>query len=312
MSENTAALTSAAPVSPLDVSLTKGSRKPLKEAAMLTALTITGWRGSKKDKKVTADVAESHHVSADAGAYWKRLIGKDAINPIQAAAQNARAIHYKYSLPWDEAGDRIIPAALFAVYRADLTDAKDRWEREVEKFLAAYASHIEKAREALNGLFNENDYPTVEDMATKFRWSLQIKPLPDAGDFRVALSDGERAKIREELEAHQQETLIEATKDVWSRLYKVVDHFRETMSSDKEKHVLHRTVVTNISDLCKVVADLNLSGDPKLTEIQKQIEDDLCALPIDDYRGNEESAKVLRKEKTAKADAILDVVSSYL
>lgn len=312
MSEIATSLPPSAPLSPLDVSLTKGSRKPLKEAAMLTALTITGWRGSKKDKKVTADVAESHHVSADAGAYWKRLVGKDAINPIQAAAQNARAIHYKYSLPWDEAGDRIIPSALFSVYRAELSEAKDRWERCVEKFVAEYASHIEKARIALNGLFNENDYPSADEMSKKFRWSLQIKPLPDANDFRVALSDGEREKIREELEAHQQETLIKATKDVWARLYDVVGHFRETMASDKEKHVLHRTVVTNISDLCKVVADLNLSGDPKLTEIQKQIEADLCALPIDDYRGNEESAKLLRKEKTAKADAILDVVSSYL
>lgn len=303
---------SAPAARPLDISVRRGSRKALKESSMLTALTINGWRGTKKDAKVTEEVAVIHHVDKAAGAYWKRLVDKKAVNPIQAAAQNARGIHYKYSLPWDESGDRILPSALFAKYREELENAKDRWEKAVAEFLETYTSHIEDARVALNGLFNERDYPSVQAMGAKFKWSLQIKPLPDADDFRVSISDDEKSRIREELESHQRETLVKATKDIWSRLQEVIARFVEAMASQKDRQVFHSTIIGNIADICDLVGDLNLSGDPALDRISQKIKAELCSVPVDDYRGKDEAAVILRKEGVAKAEAILEIVNSYI
>jgi hypothetical protein len=42
------------------------------------------------------------------------------------------------------------------------------FERKVEDFLALYPTYIEQVRPELNGLFRQEDYPSVEKLRTKF------------------------------------------------------------------------------------------------------------------------------------------------
>jgi hypothetical protein len=47
----------------------------------------------------------------------------------------------------------------------------------------------------LNGLFREEDYPTVEKLRKKFGVKLEVLPIPSGADFRVQMSAEEQARV---------------------------------------------------------------------------------------------------------------------
>ena len=80
--------------------------------AMLATLRISTWAGYKFDKKATRKVNESHGASDKSGRYNKRLLpGAQIHEALINRAGSARAVFYANTLPWSDAGSRILPTA---------------------------------------------------------------------------------------------------------------------------------------------------------------------------------------------------------
>ena len=166
----------------------------LASRAMLSAVTIRQWTARKLDKQITAEVADRHGAGADAGRYNKALIARDALAAIVTAANAARTEHYARTFPWLDDGARVLPAAGYLAYSETMRGLRSDFELAVELFLASYPSFVDDARQRLNGMFNESDYPSASEISDPVR--LRSENASDAGCFRFSSRACERASGR--------------------------------------------------------------------------------------------------------------------
>jgi hypothetical protein len=121
----------------------------LSSRAMLCSLSISMWSARKHDPQASEEIAQRHGAQADAGRYHKVLLPKEALTEIHKIVSEARQEHYFMTLPWDDNGYRVLPAA-------------------------AYMDHTEKMR-ALSNRFT----PAVEARAAETRGSRGLSSNPE-------------------------------------------------------------------------------------------------------------------------------------
>ena len=94
----------------------------------------------------------------------------------------------KNTLPWSDDGWRLLPTANYFHYHGLILPLGDRSNAAVRHFRSLYPGLRAEAPALLNGMFDETDYPSPEEVSRNFNFSLEPRPVPRAGDFRVDLS----------------------------------------------------------------------------------------------------------------------------
>jgi hypothetical protein len=77
----------------------------------------------------------------------------------------------------------VLSSALFMDYREKMSAFECQYENAVREFINSYPLYIEAAKEKLNGLFDWTDYPTVDDLPSKFAMSVVPEPNPSNKAF---------------------------------------------------------------------------------------------------------------------------------
>jgi Protein of unknown function (DUF3150) len=281
--------------------------------AMLVSLNIQQWTGAKHDRKVSQEVAIAHNSDVSMGRYRKLLVAKESLERLRQLTSTARQEHYKRTLPWSDGGTRILSSEAYFEYAEKMRELGREWEPAVDEFLAQYPQVIAEARGRLNGLFNEEDYPTPANMRRKFSFTFSVLPMPTAKDFRVELGDAETKRVRAEIEESVNESLRVAMNDVWERLRDVVSRMVERLRaySMTEKGVsnpFRDSLVTNIRELLDVLPSLNITQDANLTEVAQKIGAELCRYDADTLREDTSA-----RERTADAaEAILKQMEAFI
>ena len=242
--------------------------------AMLVNLSISSWSARKYDRKVTAEVNESHGAGVNAGRYNKSLMPDDAVS-YQALQKHIAAtridIHYAQTLPWSDMGWRLLPIANYQAYTDKLRAAMHTFDTLRDAFIAEYPTLRENARVKLNGMYNESDYPV--SISRRYSMAVEYAPVPTGTDFRVALAQSEIDTIAARTEQRVQAAFNEAMtgKDgAVTRLYDVLASIQAKLSDPKG--IFRDTLIGNARELCDVLTRLNVTGDPRLEEYRRQTE----------------------------------------
>ena len=277
----------------------------LDQKAMVVYLNISFWAARKYDQRVSQEIEDKYN-SEDAGRYNKLLIARDSIHNIQRIVSEARNFHYENTLPWLDNGGRLLPAANYFDYVNSIQKFQDEYEKEVENFISVYPQLKNEAKTRLNSMYDEEDYPDVLTLSTKYSFSTQVSPVPIANDFRVNLNDEEVESIKESIEEQVQESTESAMHDLWTRLFKVVEHMVERLK--KEDNKFKNSLVNNISELCDLLPKLNITNDPELQSSVTEIKTKLTAYDPQTLRDNEAA----RSETAVEAQKILNKMRHYL
>lgn len=277
----------------------------INKKAMLVYLNISIWTARKYDKRVSREI-EAKYQADEAGRYNKILIAKTHLANIQKISSAARSFHYENTLPWDDKGGRLLPAANYFNYISSIRSFKDDFEREINHFLAVYPNLKEEARQRLHGLFNEEDYPDPGSLAAKFAFRNSILPMPTAQDFRVELRESEVESIRESIKEQIEASTQAAQHDLWQRIFKVVSHMSERLSDPDNK--FKNSLVSNISELCDLLPKLNVTNDAKLDKAVEEIKAKLTVHDSQVLRDDEQ----IRNKTAVEAQKILRKMRDYL
>jgi hypothetical protein len=279
-------------------------RNPLANKAVLTELTIGGWSARAYDKKVTEDTNRRHNATSDAGRYNKLLIAKEALEEINRITGAARAAHYKLTQPWYDNGARVLPTALYDEYSKMTRGFRVEYLAAVKKFADTYPKMVEAAKDRLNGMFNQEDYPAPEEMsiykwkdnpAGRFLFDVKIFPCPDASDFRVDLAQEHADDIKADVERRMKEALEHAMDEPVHRILEVTGCMVERLTaykpakagSGKRPEGLFRdSLVENIRDLVKLLPAFNLTNNKVLADLTTRMERELCRNDADVLRGD--------------------------
>lgn len=277
----------------------------LTDRAMLITLTISTWTARKYDRAVSDDVAATNGMANDMGRYHKRLVGDNAASiELKTISTAAREFHYTYTLPWSTEGARILPVAAYMTYIEKMRDYKQAFDEAVDKFVSDYPTLKEHAKHLLGKLYKDEDYPLT--IADRFKFHYAILPLPDAGDFRVHLTQEEIEAIKEQITDEVNAATAKAMRDVWQRFYEAMTHMVDRLS--KPDAVFRNSLFENVQELCTLLPALNLTGDKELTQLGQDIATTVLSWSPDDVRGSASDRQAVAQH----AAAIQKKIAAYM
>jgi len=284
----------------------------LSSRAMLCSLSISMWSARKHDPEASEEIAQRHGAQADAGRYHKVLLPKAALAEVHKIASEARQEHYFMTLPWDDNGYRVLPAAAYMDHTEKMRELANRFTPAVDTLAQQFGQLVEEAKVRLGGLFRSEDYPPPDELRSKFSFATKVMPLPDAGDFRVALGDEEKERIKRQITAAVEASLQVASRELWQRLYDAVSHLAERLQAYKVtgqgvEHPFRDSVITNLVKLVDVLPKLNVTADPELGRLAAEVRASLLVDP-QELRQSE----AVRTETAKQAMVISARMSAYM
>ena len=287
----------------------------ISSSALVVSLNISVWPATKLDRQATDQLTRDASAHHNAAKVQKDLFaGNSMRRNIDKKAAHMRQCHAKLTLPWADKGDRLLPMPLFLEYKDKLNKEKPEFDSMCEEFYSFYPQLCANAPVNMGKLYRADDYPDLDDVKSRFGFRYVIAPLAESGDFRLDASNAEMAEqiaeLKQQYEGSLQSRLADAMRDPWDRLHtmltgmsdKLEDLPGEEDDEDAPKKRYHDTLVTNAQDLCKLLAKLNITNDPKLEEARRQLEVTMQGADIEVIK---ESAQVRESMKT-KVDSILN------
>ena len=275
-------------------------------SAVLVELNISVWPASKIDREITDKVNSDAGAVRGASQTKKNLFaGTSLRKDIADFAARVRLYHNQHTLPWADKGERMLPTALFMDYKQTMNGYEQTFNMMCNNFYIEYPRLVAEAPTALQGLHKAEDYPDLTDVRLKFGFRRTVKPVPEAGDFRLDIPAYDLEEMRSEFMSQQDRKLAEAMREPWDRLHKVLLAMSEKLTDvegDDGKKRYHDTLLTNPLELCSLLTKLNITNDPKLEEARRQVE---VAMLNADMESIKEDADT-RSELKSKVDAIIN------
>lgn len=288
----------------------------LSSRAAVVSLKISQWDGRCLDRAITNQINRDKGAEADVIRANKKLLPKEALEGIASLAGKTRDEFNTRTLPWIDKGAGRITAieghmALCRWLGVQIT----LFEGEVAKFLDKYPDYIRAAPNRLGDAFDIADYPTPGEIAKKFSMEIITMPVPTAADFRANISEAQADQIRAQIEDRVAAATHGAVTDVFLRIEKVVGRMAERLTTykpskgkgDKSTGIFRESLVENIRDLVDIMPALNITGDPRLTDMISK----LRPLTEHDAKTLRESPAI-RRDVAREAQQILDSVSGIL
>ena len=282
----------------------------ISSSAVLASLNISVWPASKLDREVTDQVNSNANASINAGKFMKDLFaGTSLRKDIEKFAAHCRVKHLRYTLPWADKGERLLPTSLFMEYKQFINEANLKFDQLCDNFFIAYPQLLADAPISLGKLYKAEDYPELEDVKRRFGFNYVISPLPEAGDFRLDVGNAELEELKQKYASDYDLRLADAMREPWERLHTVLTAMSVKLTDepgqdddDKPKKRYHETLVTNATDLCALLTKLNVTGDPKLEEARRQLEVTMLGTNLESLKED----STARSDLKSKVDAIIN------
>lgn len=277
--------------------------KTLSEKAMLVTLKMSKMGTTKLDRDETDKFGGSHNV------YKALFSSKDNRVKKARSAYDAVYNHLKENtVPWAKGVDMINSAQytllmhelrrLMAKADAAVADLKANWDQEVQADLAYRTACA--AQSGKGHIVSIDDYPTVEELESKYSIDIQISPVPKPNDFdpRHPVTEEDIASLQRQLDEAATQGGKHVIKQMLSPMEKAVANL-STPVEDVTK--FYSSIITNMVDVADRMRRANISDD---VEIAKRISD-LTSLSTK-YAANTD---ILRNSQTARDAAVADISS---
>ncbi len=276
-------------------------------SAVLVRLNISVWGASKRNKDLENEVARGKNADPKAMRMYDNLmVGSTGHKDVQKHAANVRLWHTNMTLPWDERGYRLCPTSLFLDYKSQHNLKKAAFDSMLDTFRVKYFSYRETARQYRGDMFNENDYPPVGEVMSKFAWNFVVAPVPESGHLCIDLPEQEMQELRQSCDEEVERKVAEAAKENEKRLLKELQGISakctDTGDDDEDdKKRWHDTFVTNPIDLCRILKHMNLSNDLKVEEARQRLEDVMAGKTKEMFK----DSPTIRQEVKDEVDSII-------
>jgi len=171
------------------------------------------------------------------------------------------------------------------------------WDEEVKNDLNRLAQ-IALAKGKPN-LADPSDYPDVIELRSKFGIDIRYMPVPTTGDFRVGISDEDKASLQQQLDDAETHATTHVLESMITPMRRAIEKLAVPIGSDGS--VFRDTLIDNLSDVAERMSKVNVSDDPTITE---QIED-LRSL-VASY-ANPMGKDMLRSSQTVREKAVRQI-----
>jgi len=265
----------------------------LSQTAMLAYLSIGSWSAKKLDKKASTKVTNGAGAVANAARVNKSLLAgaDEKLQAVRKIGDAARRYLEVETLPWDDAGNRLLPNVKAFEVIAKIGEFKAEYYAAVDEFVAEYPIMREQAIAALGDLANDSDYPPTDQVRHRFSFRPSFTPLPTsfAGDVRFGLTPEQVTALERVGEARIREQTRNALDSAYRRL---LDDLRQMASrlkrNDEGKYPIFRdSTVENVKATAESLGALNVFGDADLEALRQRVLTECCLFDANALRNSE-------------------------
>ncbi len=242
----------------------------LSRTCTLIAISISLPGKSRQDKRASARVTTEYQTSPDAARVIKRLYPLEALEKCEQIANKARALVYEHTVPWTDAGARILPAALMLTLAPQLNALLAEFDAAADDSAANFQQWIDAAQVFANGLFDRRNYPsTAEAYRRQFRARVDYLPMPSASHVVLDIAQAEIDQIRATTARAVEEAAAAARADILDRLRAPVAHAVETLGTAGK--IFRNSLVENLKTAGEQAAGpLNITDDATITALGEE------------------------------------------
>jgi len=284
----------------------------LKKPEHITSLATSGillrakvkvWTATKQDRDISDEVTSNKKAARNAGRYTKQLFAD--VQELRVLL-NDRQTWYNFvqrvTYPWDgEWG--YLPTSRIPQVMAEINQRKAKSMELLENFINAMPAAVSNEAFVQGDMFNRDDYPTPDEVRSKFRIIVQTMNIPE-GDYRVTIADDLAEDLKRNFEAQTRDIIKDIHDKQNDQLVKVLQSFShccdsETVMEDGEVKVkrrkMYESTLTDALELCDTFADFNLNNDPRLEEARRELLRVLDGVTIDQLRNNDTKRIVVKE-----------------
>lgn len=279
--------------------------KTLHDQSMLAYISVSVWTARKLDQRATKKLTTDAGATSDAARVNKHLLADadSGLKELSRLGSEARRTVDELTMPWDDAGNRLLPNNHVMKLIAAVADVKCRFDAAVDRFITDYPQLREHALQSLGTLADESAYPTADVVRDKFVMRLSLSPLPASfGDIRTGMAPKQVAALEAHFASRTQESIDRALTAAWDRLRDQVTALRDRLEavSSGQRTQLRDALFSNIRLTCDLLSDVGALGSPAVLAVRDSVLKLLVASP-DVLRNDADQA---HKVMTA-ADAVL-------
>ncbi len=266
---------------------------------ILIRVSVNVWTGRNKDSVLSAATAHQAGAANDSVESYTVMLDKGDILPLTEIANETRKWLNQNSIVWNSDGWRLVASTDYERVRSHLEGQKAKFLNEVDKLVQRRDELEANAQKKLKSLFK--GFPTADALRESFPFNIERDSVKDGADIRLRhVSPSVQAEIENEVNNRNAERTKDSVRQLVNRLLSVVQHAADTLSN--EEKVFRNSLVENIRDIVGLIPALNITGDPGIAAIGREIAEQLAKHDADSLREN----KAVRREVASSAKSIAD------
>lgn len=265
----------------------------LATSSMLVAVEVSVWTATKQDREISDEVTAAKHADRNAGRFVKHILGND---PDHKRVLNYRQTIYNWlqrrTYPWSTT-QQLLPVIDLTKFMQEYNDHEAAFNGLVETFLQKLPGIISTMafqQSGMGTMFRREDYPSVEELRTKFRMRLFTAPVPE-GDYRCQISQDLAEDLHNNYCRQAEQALGEVLTKQISQLTAVMESLShccgvETVQDVKtgetktKRRKIYDTTVQKAVELCETFKQFNLTSSPQLEEARASLENVLTGINV--------------------------------
>lgn len=270
-----------------------------KEAALLQ-LNATCWHTDKKlPQSMLSEVGNVEYLRGR-----KLLLPQDATAAIKQVIGKARNYLRKIALPFPINGCVLVPKRIITDVQENLQRLEWEYNNAVDDFLYWYPQTIEDARESLGELFNSCDYPTREQIKSRFRfqWRYIVIGPSVSRVLPPSIYKDEVEKFQNLMEQAREDAIAALRTEFVELVANIADKL--SGSDDGKPKRLRDAAVENLKDFLDSFAGRNLFEDEQLASLVNQCRNIISGITANNIRSSEQVKENLHMSMTNLLESI--------
>jgi hypothetical protein len=231
------------------------------------------WLGVRKTLAPDQRTTAARAFQADRELLSASKLILDTKNPayrsVAAVRSEASGYWRTVTLPFPEAGVRLLPQNSLGMFASTMQTYRDRLQHAARELASQYDQIKSEAQRRLGALFNATDYPTTLDGLFDLEWS--VVPI-EPPQYLVALNpevfQQEQARVRERFE-----NAVELAEQAFAtELQRLTAHLAERLTGlhDGQPKVFRDSAVENLREFFERFRRLNIRSSPELDALVEQ------------------------------------------
>jgi len=290
----------------------------LATSGMLVYVDVNVWSATKQDRGISNEVTTAKKADQHAGKYVKNLL---ADHPKHKSIVNYRQTIYNWvkrrTYRWNNAQD-YLPSVDMPKFKQEYNEHEASFHKLLGEFLIEYDSIVSDMAFKQGDMFDRNDYPAKEELASKFGVRLFVSEVP-MNDFRCAISNDIADDLFTTYSNQAQEIVSHVMVEQQTRFLDVMKSISHCCGVDEtgvdantgetktKKRKIYDTTILKAKEMCESFKQFNLSADPALEEARATLERTLSDVTAEDIRDSDAVRHAVKED----VDSILGKFGAF-